>query len=34
MDTRKVIILVTCAAILAGCSAVTNFRKYEFFLDN
>ena len=34
MDTRKVTLGIVCAAMLAGCSAVTNFRKYEFFLDN
>ena len=34
MDTRKVALGIVCAAMLAGCSAVTNYRKYELFLTD
>jgi hypothetical protein len=27
-------LLVACVVFMLGCSAVTNYRKYELFLDN
>jgi hypothetical protein len=31
---RNIVCGMTLAVFLSGCSAVTNYRKYEFFLDN
>jgi hypothetical protein len=30
----KSILIGILVLLLAGCSAVTNYRRYEFFLDN
>ena len=30
----RILAVLTLAAVVSGCSAVTNYRKYEFFLND